>query len=159
MGMATNSGTGTAAVHDPPLHRRRQGAVQVARQRRGGRLGCAAAPLPPPSPLCLCVAAYNALPCLPSLPPSRPAASSWPPLQPFVSLPPPAFLPGVVERISPMRTVLVGDNKMPTYVSNKDVLALVMTNESQQRRIRVPGRVPAVEAKVGLGGGGVRVGV
>lgn len=57
---------------------------------------------------------------------------------------------GVVEHIAPMRTVLRADNKLPIYISNKDVMNLIVVNESKLRRNAVAPKLPLIEATVTL---------
>ncbi|KAI3434983.1 hypothetical protein D9Q98_003035 [Chlorella vulgaris] len=55
---------------------------------------------------------------------------------------------GVVEHIAPMRTVVRGDNKLPVYVNNKDVMNLIVVNESKLRRDNVLPKLPLITASL-----------
>ncbi|KAL4435614.1 hypothetical protein ABPG77_002577 [Micractinium sp. CCAP 211/92] len=57
---------------------------------------------------------------------------------------------GVVEHIAPMRTVLRADNKLPIYISNKDVVNLLVVNESKLRRSSVAPKLPLIEGTITL---------
>ncbi|EFN57141.1 hypothetical protein CHLNCDRAFT_143473 [Chlorella variabilis] len=43
-----------------------------------------------------------------------------------------------VEHIAPMRTVINGGDQLPVYINNKDVMNLIVVNESKRRRGSVP---------------------
>lgn len=54
---------------------------------------------------------------------------------------------GVVEQITPMRTVIRTDAKVPVYINNKDVAGLLIVNESQVRRVGVRPPNPSLDAE------------
>ncbi|KAI7843449.1 hypothetical protein COHA_002927 [Chlorella ohadii] len=57
---------------------------------------------------------------------------------------------GVVESIAPMRTLIRSDQKLPVYINNKDVMNLIVVNESKLRRAPVAPKLPLIEASLVL---------
>ncbi|EFN57139.1 hypothetical protein CHLNCDRAFT_143471 [Chlorella variabilis] len=49
-----------------------------------------------------------------------------------------------------MRTVVRGDNKLPVYINNKDVMNLIVVNESKLRRDSVLPKLPLITATLTL---------